>query len=85
MGYFSNGTEANIWQSTNCDGCVHDNPENGCAVMLVHLMFNYDQFNNGNEQLKEALDLLIPEDSDGMAGTCKMRIPTPAPSGERSE
>jgi hypothetical protein len=68
MGYFSNGTEGAMWEKENCEnGCVHNIQDpsrgGGCPVLLAHLLFNYDQ--HENKQLKEVLDILIPEGERG--------------------
>lgn len=80
MAYFSNGTANEVWQIRNCHGCAHDDPETGCAVMLVHLAYNYEQCDN--KHLMDALNLLIPENGDGAAGRCTMRLPA---AGEQEQ
>lgn len=54
MGYFSNGTEGEMYESQYCDRCIHqDDP---CAVWLLHMLHNYDECNND----KSMLHVLIP-------------------------
>jgi hypothetical protein len=71
MGYFSNGSEGDCYEAEFCSRCVHQNGpdgESGCAVMLAHLLRNYDECNN-----KESiLHILIPRDKDGWNEQCKM-------------
>ena len=66
MGYFSNGSEGEHWEIKNCNVCANHSDERGCAVMDVHLVFNYDQLNKDNEQLREAMDMLIPRQDNGL-------------------
>lgn len=59
MAYFSNGSEGEFYEANICAHCVHGpDVEDGCAVWLVHLMFNYEQ--NTNPDLATTLELLIP-------------------------
>lgn len=73
MAYFSNGTEGEIYRDQYCDRCVHDQ-NNDCAVLLAHLLYNYDDCNND----KSILHLLIPRSKDGLGNDkCTMFIPLP--------
>lgn len=58
MGYFSNGSEAEMYESRYCRRCVHGDGagSGGCAVMLAHFMRNYDDCNNDDS----VLHILIP-------------------------
>lgn len=73
MGYFSNGTEGEMYYSEYCMRCLH-NPVlfnqdlGGCAVWGTHLMHNYDECNNE----ESILHLLIPRDKDGNNEKCLM-------------
>jgi hypothetical protein len=76
MGYFPNGTSGAEYENRYCDHCKHQAPDDGgCAVMLAHLVHNYDQFDN--EAVKGILDTLIPE-KDGVNMRCAMFIPLDA-------
>ena len=68
MGYFSNGTEGCMYEERYCEKCMHYEE---CAVLIAHMLFNYDQ--HDNEQLKEALNVFIPM-SDGFNDKCNMFI-----------
>lgn len=65
MGYFSNGTEGEIYEEQYCSRCIHG-PENDspgmCPIWSLHLLWNYEQ--NGSDPpiqaKKMALDILIP-------------------------
>jgi hypothetical protein len=59
MGYFSNGTEGDLYEAEFCANCVHrDGPDgSGCAVMLAHALHNYKECNNPDS----ILHLLIPQ------------------------
>ena len=74
MAYFSNGTEGEMWEGVNCHGCVH---EDGCAILCVHCLYNYDQHDKTprGTALKEVLDILLPTGDDGWPAPCPMRVP----------
>jgi len=65
MGYFSNGTEGDMYEAEWCNNCVHYDQ---CAVWLLHMLHNYDECNNGNS----FLHVLIPRDSNGRNLKCEM-------------
>ena len=66
MAYFSNGSEGSVLDK-QCNDCrvADDAP---CPILLVQLLYNYKQLDEGNEKLREAINLLI---DDG--GTCQMK------------
>lgn len=73
MGYFSNGTEGQSYEAQYCNRCAHEGPEDGpgCAVLLAHLLYNYDECNNENS----ILHILIPRSEDGLSNEeCQMFI-----------
>lgn len=70
MAYFSNGTEGDMYMEQWCERCVHDNPDKGCTVMLLHLLHNYEECNKKDSFLHK----LIPIRDDGFAGECTMFI-----------
>ena len=55
MGYFANGTCGDLYEAQWCDRCVH---HGGCAVWLLHQVWNYEQIDN--EIKKDCLDSFIP-------------------------
>jgi len=65
MGYFSNGTEAEMYEEKYCDNCIHNE---GCQVWLLHLIHNYDEANNE----KSMLHKLIPMNDKGFNEECTM-------------
>ncbi len=71
MGYFSNGTEAEIYQEQYCRRCWHSrNETEGCPVWLLHLLHNYGR----GEKATAILSVLIPE--VGITnGKCTMFVP----------
>ena len=74
MGYFSNMTEAEIWQRDNCNKCAHWK-DGGCPVDDAHMLFNYELCNAGTHPGKVILDLLIPRSrDDGFNEKCAMFI-----------
>jgi len=73
VGYFSNGTEGEIYREDFCSKCMHDQDQN-CSIWLAHLIHNYEDCNNG----KSILHLLIPRSKDGLGNDkCTMFIPLP--------
>ena len=68
MGYFSNGTEGQIYEAKWCDRCEH---QEGCAVWMAHMLHNYKECND-----KESiLHLLIPRSEGGIGNEqCRMFI-----------
>ena len=70
MGYFSNGTEQLIYEETHCAKCANAD-DDGCVIMLVHLLHNYDECNNPDS----ILHLLIPRDEKGWNKQCAMFRP----------
>lgn len=56
MGYFSNGTEGEIYEDKYCSNCVHC-PElfgKECPVLEAHLEFNYES------NAEDILNIFIP-------------------------
>jgi len=70
--YFSN-SDGHFWLERQCAGCVHHNEDEACPVEAIHLLYNYDQYNVGQEMLRESMTMLM--DKDG----CKMRHETQDP------
>jgi hypothetical protein len=69
MGYFSNGTEGEIYSETYCSKCLHCE---GCPIWLAHMIHNYDECNNP----KSILHMLIPRSKDDLGNEkCKMFTP----------
>lgn len=63
MGYFSNATEGDAWESQNCAHCVHNKQDEDagmCPVMLAHITFAYELCNETEHPGKVILDWLIP-------------------------
>lgn len=69
MGYFSNGTEAEMYEERFCSRCIHHDREIGvdppCPVWLSHILFAYEECNNASNA-KEMLDMMIPRTEDGI-------------------
>ncbi len=78
MGYFSNGTEGEMYQEQYCVRCLHYGPVDGpgCPVFGIHLAYNYDQ--HDDKKLKAVLDSLIPRRPDSFNDQCRMFFPNPA-------
>jgi hypothetical protein len=78
MAYFSNSSEGSALDEL-CTKCVHLGSDNGpnCPVLLLQLLWNYDQFEATAEEKakKQALDMLIPQ-KDGEV-KCSMFHPLP--------
>lgn len=71
MGYFSNGAEGMDYEEKYCSKCMHH--EEGCAVWLAHMLYNYDECNKKNS----ILHILIPSGDRGENLRCKMFIDKP--------
>src|SRR5688572_29108101 len=72
MGYFSNGSEGENFQSKFCARCVHDMNQN-CPIWLLHLMWNYDAIGKTPDETKAAaLETLMPRSKDGLSNKCNM-------------
>mgnify|MGYP001262274657 CR=1 FL=1 len=77
MGYFSNSCEGDAWEAQNCRFCVHAERDGDeyhmCPVMAAHMLYAYDLCNEKDHPGKIILDLLIPENKDGLGnGQCAM-------------
>ena len=64
MGYFSNGTEGDVYQEAYCFRCAHwrdddDGRGPGCPVWDAHLLYAYEEADSGSNA-EAILDLLIP-------------------------
>lgn len=77
MAYFSNGTEAEMFEEAWCSRCVHSDTSGvrevgvdpPCPVWMAHTLFAYDLCNSKSKG-KQILDMLIPNErpvaSDGL-------------------
>lgn len=78
MGYFSNGSEGDLYRARYCDRCLHGQETDGklCAVWDAHLLYCY----GATAQQAAVLDELIPR--NGISnGECRMFVLDP---GQRS-
>lgn len=74
MGYFSNGTEGEMYMARWCERCVHwrddkDGRGDGCPIWDLHLLYNYDQHKKPSTE--RALAMFIPY-VDGHNSQCVM-------------
>ena len=62
MGYFSNGTEGDLYFEQWCSRCVHDNQDEDifCPIWNLHLAHNYEDCNKADSYLH----VLIPRSGD---------------------
>lgn len=71
MGYFPNGTAGEMYTDRYCSRCIHDTAEDGCPVMMAHMLFNYDECNKP----ESILHMLIPRSKDRLNNErCKMFV-----------
>ena len=82
MAYFSNSTEGMVLDS-QCDECIHEDPEAGCPVAFIQMNYNYIQV--GNTNLEQILLALVDKN-----GCCQMkphidRLRRPVPVDRVSE
>ena len=76
MGYFPNGTSADIYEREYCALCIHrpkDEDAPGCAVWGAHIFKNYDECNDD----ESILHILIPRGPDGENQRCRMWVLDP--------
>lgn len=90
MAYFPNGSAGAEYAERYCSACVHEGPEEGpgCPIMLLHLLYNYEQHGKGktSAKLKSVLDTLIPETKDGLdAEQCSMFLAKTDPEADEAE
>ena len=79
MGYFSNGTEGELYQEAYCFRCIHwpPDPNDGmCAVWQAHMLRNYEDCNNESSPLH----VMIPRSKAPDYGNERCRMFIPAPS-----
>ena len=67
MAYFPNGSAGDHLDS-QCDQCLHQEPEIGCPIAFVQTNFNYEQLSDGQEKLREAITMLVDD-----KGNCRMK------------
>lgn len=65
MAYFPNSSAGETLDRQCSDCPIGEGP---CPVLLIQMTYNYDQLNKGNEQLREAMRILVSDD-----GTCQVR------------
>lgn len=68
MAYFPNGTAGEVLDE-QCQNCLHGVSDSIlCPVAHIQMIYNYQQLDEGNEDLRAAMGLLIQLD-----GTCQMK------------
>lgn len=65
MGYFSNGTEGDMYEEKYCYKCLNYDEEKECPIISLHLHWNYEAQREGEENKKYALDWFIPRNEEG--------------------
>ena len=68
MGYFSNGTEGELFEYYYCYRCIHTDFHNvgeapPCPIWMLHMNWNYEQFKDDTK--KTALNYFIVKADDG--------------------
>ncbi len=69
MAYFANGTEGVILDEQCAECPVGEQINSRCPVHTIQMIYNYDQLKKGNEQLREAMNVLVDD-----KGKCQMRV-----------
>jgi len=75
MAYFSNGTEALMYEEQWCFRCQHGRSsadDDECTIWIAHFDYGYDLCNDHDKPGKQILDMLIPVDKDGLPAKCSM-------------
>ena len=76
MGYFSNGTEGEVYRERFCDHCIHGN---NCVIWNWHLIDNYKGANDDDYYLHKFIPLI----KDGVEnGKCLMFYDAKAMPGD---
>lgn len=83
MAYFPNGSAGMDYEAHYCDKCVHWQDDNPCAVMGLHMSWNYEACNGDQPDATPeakakfyALEYLIPHIPNSLgADQCKMFHP----------
>lgn len=79
MGYFSNGTEGEMFEARYCANCIHrpTTPEAlPCPVWHLHMLWNYDAVGAyGDKTKRTALETFITRGEDGRNQQCRMFVP----------
>jgi hypothetical protein len=73
--YFSNGTEAMLYEGQFCEKCLHYSDETGCPVLNAHWIAASDKdakFHINDSPARMVLDTFIPRDADGVNQACTM-------------
>lgn len=81
MGYFSNGTEGDMYQAEYCQNCLNNREDDygiNCPVIVAHEIYNYDECNKKDS----ILHILIPRDEQGHNKKCSMFL-TDNPKSEK--
>lgn len=65
MAYFPNGAAGEVLDR-QCEECPLG--EGACPVLGVQLLYNYDQLEDGQEKLREAMSMLVNDE-----GVCEVR------------
>jgi hypothetical protein len=65
MAYFENGNESNVLDK-QCLTCPLGNYQ--CPVHMIQSLFNFDQMEEGNDQLRQCMIFLVDD-----AGVCQVK------------
>lgn len=75
MGYFSNGTEGEMYEDRWCSRCIHRDDQRGCPIWMLHHLHNYEECNKPDS----FLHVLIPRSKDDLSNErCSMFVPAPS-------
>lgn len=76
MGYFSNGTEGDLYEAEHCATCRHGGGETECPIWFVHLLHAHGECGTQSAG-EDILNLLIPREG-ARNGKCLMHLPVVA-------
>lgn len=65
MAYFSNSSDGEVLDMQCCRCPLGGG---GCPVKGIQMLYNYDQLDDGQEKLREAMDMLVDDQ-----GICQVR------------
>lgn len=58
MAYFPNGSSGEILEM-QCDRCPLG--DGHCPVVGIHMLYNYDQLDDGQDKLQKAMSMLVDD------------------------
>lgn len=75
MGYFSNGTEGQMYEERYCSRCTHGQDRDPCTIMNAHFVAaSFSGWADDASPMRMVLDMLIPMDEEHYNKRCTMMM-----------